>query len=110
MNSFLSRNTKPWSVPALPDSLLARRDDVLAAATRHRASNVRVFGSVARGDDDVSSDIDLLVDFSASASLLDLVALKRELEQMLGRPADVVTVDGVSPLLRERILAEARPL
>jgi predicted nucleotidyltransferase len=101
-------NTKPKSAPIL--LLQARRYDVLAAATRHRASNVRVFGSVARGDDDANSDIDLLVDFSASASLLDLVALKRELEQMLGRPTDVVTVDGVSPLLRERILAEARPL
>ena len=86
------------------------RDRLLAALARHRAHSLRVFGSVARGEDRPDSDVDFLVDFEPDASLLDLIALKEEFEAVLGRPADVVTVDGVSPFLRERILKEAVPL
>jgi len=108
---------KTWSVPGLfrPDSgartvLEREREEVIRAAARHLASNVRVFGSVARGDDGPDSDIDLLVDFAPAASLLDLIALKQELEQLLKRPTDVVTPDSVSPFMRQHILDEARPL
>lgn len=87
-----------------------RKSDLLRAAARHKARNVRVFGSVARGEDRPDSDIDFLVDFDASASLLDLIGLQQDIEALLGRRADVVTPDGVSPFLRQRILAEARPL
>ena len=86
------------------------RENVLRTAARHLASNIRVFGSVARGDDGPGSDIDLLVDFEPHASLLDLIALKQELDQLLNRRTDVVTTDSVSPFLRQRILDEARPL
>ena len=86
------------------------RENVLRTAARHLASNSRVFGSVARGDDGPGSDIDLLVDFEPHASLLDLIALKQELDQLLNRRTDVVTTDSVSPFLRQRILDEARPL
>ena len=92
------------------DQLIHHRDDLLALAGRHRASRIRVFGSVTRGDDHPGSDIDLLVDFAPDASLLDLVGLQQDAEALLGRPVDIVTPDSVSPFLRERILLEARPL
>ena len=92
------------------DQLNCHRDDLLALAGRHRASRIRVFGSVTRGDDHPGSDIDLLVDFAPDASLLDLVGLQQDAEALLGRPVDIVTPDSVSPFLRERILLEARPL
>lgn len=86
------------------------RDNLLALASRHRATRIRIFGSVARGEDKPDSDIDLLVDFAPEASLLDLVGLQQDAEALLGRQVDVVTPEGVSPFLRERILADARPL
>jgi predicted nucleotidyltransferase len=92
------------------EMLMLRRDQVLAAAARHHASNVRIFGSASRGAERPDSDLDFLVDFDGSASLFDLIELQRELEALLGRRADVVTPDGISPFLRERILAEAQPL
>jgi len=90
--------------------LTQRRDELLALAARHRATQVRVFGSVALMRETPSSDIDLLVDFSPEASLLDLIGLQQDAESLLGRCVDVVTPESVSPFLRERILAEARSL
>lgn len=92
------------------EQLNRHRDKLLALASRHRATRVRVFGSAARGEDESGSDIDLLVDFAPDASLLDLVGLQQDAEALLGRQVDVVTPEGVSPFLRERILADARPL
>ena len=92
------------------DHLNRHRDDLLALASRHRAIRVRIFGSVLRGDDHAESDIDLLVEFAPEASLLDLVGLQQDAEALLGRRVDIVTPDGVSPFLRQRILDEARPL
>ena len=92
------------------DSLRNMRNEILAAATQHGAKNVRVFGSVARGSETAESDIDLLVDFDPERSLYDLVGLKLDIESLLGRRADVVTESSLSTYLRERILAEARPL
>ena len=93
------------------DSLLkSRREEILRIAARHGASNVRVFGSVARGEAGENSDIDLLVDLEKGRSLLDRVGLMVELEDLLGRKVDVVTEQGLYWLLRRRILKEARPL
>ncbi len=92
------------------DHLNRHRDELLALANRHRATRVRIFGSVLRGDDHSESDIDLLVEFAPDASLLDLVGLQQDAEALLGRRVDIVTPDGVSPFLRERILDEARLL
>lgn len=92
------------------DVLRKRRMEILAAATRHGARNVRVFGSVARGSDTSDSDIDLLVDFEPERSLYDLVGLQLDIESLLGRRTDVVTEGSLSTYLRERVLAEARPL
>jgi len=92
------------------DLLEEKRDQILRIASRHGAHNVRVFGSVARGDADESSDIDLLVDFEPDRSLLDHAALVLDLEELLGRKVDVVTEKGIYWLLRRRILKEARAL
>lgn len=92
------------------ERLTRERDRLLRAATAHHARNLRVFGSVARGEDRPDSDIDLLVEFDPSASLLDLIGLQQDIEAILGRHADIVTPNGISPFLRERILSEARPL
>jgi predicted nucleotidyltransferase len=71
---------------------------------------VRVFGSRARGESTPESDLDLLVSLEPGRSLLDLVAIRQDLESLLGCAVDVVTERGLSPYLSERILAEARPL
>jgi predicted nucleotidyltransferase len=71
---------------------------------------VRVFGSVARGDDRADSDVDLLVEMEDDRSLLDLVGLEQELEDLLGRDVDVLTDASIHPDLRLRISAEARAL
>ena len=84
----------------------SRRDQVMAIAARHHASRVRLFGSAARGEDGPGSDIDLLVDFERESSLFDLMRLSRELEELLGRAVDVVSVGGLKS--RDRaILAES---
>ena len=92
------------------DTLHRRKTEIIATAARHGARNVRVFGSVARGDDHPESDIDLLVDFEPKRSLIDLVGLQLDIEALLGRRADVITEASLGIHLRERILAEARPL
>lgn len=91
--------------------LLARKKrDLLKAAAHHRALNLRVFGSVAGGEVRPDSDIDFLVDFAPEASLLDLVGLQQEIESILGRRAEVVTSESVSPFLRESIVRGVHPL
>ena len=79
-------------------------------AARHGARNIRVFGSVARGDDHSDSDLDLLVDVEPGRTLLDVIALEQDLQELLGRRVDVLTEGGLSPYLQERILAEAASL
>ena len=79
------------------DVLRSRRDEILAAARRRRASHVRVFGSVSRGDAGPGSDVDFLVDFDAEASLVDQVGLIQDLEKLLGVGVDVVSTGGLRP-------------
>ena len=87
--------------------LRARREEILGCASGHGARNVRVFGSVVRGESGASSDVDLLVEMEPGRSLIDLVGLWQDLEDMLGTHVDVLSDGGVSPHLRERIYAEA---
>ena len=82
------------------------RDQILEIAARHHARNVRVFGSVARGEAIATSDIDLLVDFEKDSSLFDLLHLADELKALLGRNVDVVSTGGLKRR-DERIRAEA---
>lgn len=83
------------------------REDINRVAAAHGACNVRVFGSARHGSASRVRDIDLLVHMTDGRSLFDLVALEDELQQMLGIPVDVVTEGGLSPYLRDRIIAEA---
>jgi uncharacterized protein len=96
-------------IPNGSSSALAsrEREDINRIAAAHGARNVRVFGSVGRGEANSSSDLDLLVDMSEGRSLLDLVALGDDLEKALGVAVDVVTEKSLSPYLRDRILSEA---
>lgn len=92
------------------DALRARRDEILRIAAARGASNVRVFGSVARGDADEDSDVDFLVELAPDRSLLDLGGLLMDLRELLDHEVDVVTEAGLKPRIRERVLQEARPL
>ncbi len=93
------------------DELLKdRREDILRIAAQHGAHNVRVFGSVARGEARPDSDVDLLVELESGRSLLDLGGLLMDLQTLLGREVDVVTDKGLRDRIRTRVLQEARPL
>jgi len=92
------------------DALKTKRNDILRLAAQHGAHNVRLFGSVARGEASPTSDIDLLVKMDRGRSLLNLIELSQELESFLHRKVDILTDEGLSPYLAQRIQAEAVPL
>lgn len=94
----------------IEELLASERQEILRLAEKHGAHNVRVFGSMVRGEAGPDSDIDLLIDFETGRSLFEHAALLLELEDLLGRKFDVVTERGLRPRVRERILSEARPL
>ena len=87
--------------------LRAKRDEILQICAKYGARNVRVFGSVARGEADEQSDIDLLVEFEPNRSLLDHAGLWVELQELLGVKVDVVSERGLKPRIRQRVLQEA---
>jgi len=92
-------------------ALLAdHRDELFRIAAEHKASNVRVFGSVARGDAHFGSDIDFIVDLADDASMLDLGGVQSGFEDALGCRVDVGRADSLKPAMRRRVLAEAVPL
>mgnify|MGYP001565135356 CR=1 FL=1 len=91
-------------------TLREKREEILTLASRHGARNLRVFGSVARGDAGSDSDIDLLVEFEPGHGLLAHAALIRELEQLLGCKVDVASQNGLKARIRSRVLEEAVPL
>ena len=90
--------------------LKLKRPDILRLAHEHGAHNVRVFGSTARGEARADSDVDLLVEMDSGRSLLDLIELTQNLETLLERKVDILTDEGLSPYLEQRIHAEAIPL
>jgi len=93
------------------DKLLAsQRQDIPEIAARYGARNVRIFGSVARGDAGPDSDLDILVDMEPGRSMFDLGGLLYDLQAFLGVDVDVVTEKGLRPRIRERVLREAVPL
>jgi predicted nucleotidyltransferase len=89
------------------EKLRAHREEILEIAARHGAHRLRVFGSVARGEARPGSDLDLLIELEPGRSLLDQIGLEQDLEELLGIPVQVVVVGGISPLLRDRVLATA---
>jgi predicted nucleotidyltransferase len=87
-----------------------RKNEILAVARNHGLVNVRLFGSIARGEETPDSDIDLLVDLEKGRTLLDLGGALIKLQELLGRKVDIVTERGLHWYLREKILKEAQPL
>lgn len=88
----------------------ARREEILEIARKHGAYNVRVFGSVARGEASDKSDLDVLVEVGPVHSAWFPAGLVADLEDLLGIPVDVVTEDGLHWFVKEKVLEEARPL
>jgi predicted nucleotidyltransferase len=84
--------------------------EILRVSRQHGAQRVRIFGSAARGDADETSDLDILVEMETGSSLLDIVAIQQDLEDLLGCKVDVVTESALSPYIRENVLKEARTL
>ena len=87
-----------------------KHPELLRLARRHGAVRVRVFGSAARGSAAPTSDLDLLIDLAPGRGLLDLVAIKQDLEDLLDRHLDVATEASLSPHVRDAVLREAVPL
>jgi len=87
-----------------------KRDRIVDIAASHGARNLRVFGSVARGEADERSDIDFLVDLEPGRNIFDLGGLLMDLQNLLGRRVDVVTERGLRLRIRDRVLEEAVPL
>ena len=83
------------------------RKQLAAICRRHGVTRLRVFGSASRGEAGPGSDIDLLVDFRSPKGFFELLRLEDELEAFFRRPVDVITEPGLSPYLREPILASA---
>ena len=105
-----SVNASPTIVP--PDTRLGRlvrrrRADLRAVAARHGATNLRLFGSVACGQDGPHSDVDLVVDLPETTSLLELIALRRELAELLGTSVDVVPARSLRPEVAAEIERDA---
>jgi len=90
--------------------LRSRREEILRIAKKYGARNIRLFGSVARGEADESSDVDFLVEMDPGRSLFDMGGLLMELQKLLGRKVDVVTERGLKKRIRDRVIREAVPL
>ena len=91
----------------IKETIEKNRKQVFKLAAKYGASNIRLFGSAASGTTNQNSDIDFLVDVEPGRSLFDLGGLLFELQQLLGRPVDIVTTAGLRPRIRERVLKEA---
>jgi predicted nucleotidyltransferase len=89
------------------DFIKENRKKIHEIASKHGAQNIRLFGSLARGDGRNDSDVDLLVTMQPGSSLLDIIAIKQDLEDVLDRKVDVVTEDSLSPYIREEVLDKA---
>lgn len=92
---------------SLQEELFKKRAEILKLAKANGVTRVRVFGSVARKQDDGNSDVDFLVDFEKDRSLFDLIRFKHELEDLLDKSVDVVTSEGLHWTLRENVEREA---
>ena len=86
------------------------RQRIIELARKRGVLSVSVFGSVARGDEVADSDIDFLVEPAADCSLLDLISLKHDIEDLTGRNVDIISKKGLSPYLADQIIEEAIPL
>lgn len=103
-------NPEPKATVRPSVALQAHRQEVRDIVSAHRATNPRVFGSAARGDDTSESDLDLLIDPTAETSLLDVGAIRHELLVLLGVTVDVLTPKALPSRFRDSVLAEAVPV
>jgi len=99
-----------FEIVTIEELIKDRREEILRIAARHGAHNVRVSGSVVRGEARPDSDVDFLVDMDPGRTLLDMGGLVMELREILGREVDVVTERGLKARIRDRIIKEAAPL
>ena len=91
-------------------AVLAKKKDILEIAAKYGARNIRIFGSVARGEARADSDVDFLVDMEPGRTLFDMGGLLMDLRDLLGLEVDVVTERGLKPRIRDRVLKEAELL
>ncbi len=94
----------------IEELLLPLREEILKITANHGAYNVRIFGSVARGEAREDSDVDFLVEIEPKRSLFDYIALMQDLSELLGRKVDIAEPDNLHDLIREKVLREATVL
>jgi predicted nucleotidyltransferase len=92
------------------DFLSKNREKIITISSKHKASNIRVFGSVARQDENENSDIDFLVTFDSKSTLFDKIELIEDLENLLNRKVDIVSDKAIHKYLKEKIISEAKML
>ena len=92
---------------SLKKFLNEKREEILDIAYRNGANNIKIFGSVVRAEDTEKSDVDFLVELQEGCTLFDLIKLKQELEEFLGKKVDVVTVNSVHHTMKDQIINEA---
>ncbi len=92
---------------SVSNTIKSKRDEILDIAQKHGAKNIRIFGSMARGEEGTESDLDIIVEMEKGSSLLDIIAIKQDIEDLLGRKVDVVTEASISPYIRDTVLKEA---
>lgn len=109
-SSATTSSNKERTTAQLERLLKDKRDDILSIAKQYGVSNVRIFGSIARGEADTESDIDLLVDVAPGRTLFDLNEFLVDLQGLLGHDVDVLTEKGLNNRMRERVMKEAIPL
>ena len=95
---------------SVEEKLRNHRTEIINIARRRGAYNLRIFGSLARGEATAQSDIDILVDLEPGRTIFDLGGLLVDLQKLLNCPVDVVTEKGLRPRIRQQVLAEAIPL
>jgi len=105
----MSMGVRDWEM-TLAETVKEKRQEILKVAARRGATNVRLFGSLARGEERAGSDVDLLVEMEEGRSLLDLSHLLQDMEELLGCPVHVVEPEALHWAIRERIMEEAVPL
>jgi predicted nucleotidyltransferase len=89
------------------ETLRTLRKEILFLAERYKAEDIRIFGSVARGEACETSDVDMLVHFRPDASLFDLIGLQQDTADLIHTKVDIVSDEALSPYLAKRIMAEA---
>ncbi len=100
----------PTRATGIHPILKEKQKEIINIAAKYGASNIRVFGSYARGEETPDSDLDLLINFKQRISLLDRIALKQELEDLLGITVDIARPENLHEIIRENVLTETIPL